>query len=61
MPENRVLLSGFWSSYCTFSGHSQTVLMPLLEVLANLDSDVKIIIRIVILYSYKRSFTSHDV
>ena len=35
--------------------------MPLLEVLANLDSDVQIFIRIVILYSYKRSFTSHDV
>ena len=61
MPENRVFASEFGSSYCTFPGHSQTVLMPLLEVLANLDSDVKIIIRIVILYSYKRSFTSHDV
>ena len=61
MPENRVFASEFGSSYCTFPGLHQTVLMPLLEVLANLDSDVKIIIRIVIPYSYKRSFTSHDV
>ena len=35
--------------------------MPLLEVLANLDSDVQIIIRIVILYSYKYSLTSNDI
>ena len=34
--------------------------MPLLEVLANLDSDVQIIIRIVILYLYNRSLTSND-
>ena len=61
MPENRVLLSGFWSSYCTFPGHSQTVLMPLLVDLASLGSDVQIIIRIVILYSYKYSLTSNDI
>ena len=61
MPENRVLLSGFWSGYCTFPDHSQTVLVPLLGLLPSPGNDVQIIIRIVILYSYKRSFTSHDV
>ena len=35
--------------------------MPLLEALASLGSDVQIIIRITILYSYKYSLTSNDI
>lgn len=61
MPENRVFASEFGSSYCTFPGLHQTVLMPAHGGFFKPWSGVQIIIRIVIPYSYKRSFTSHDV